>query len=156
MVSFLIVSIHIATNVSIFLFLNASKTHNGMTLKIFSANAMVSLLLMGLHFLILFCFKTVTKGYTLCQSAFKLLLERFVYWKSNVSIQSNSSFFTILHTLYIIYIRTLNCLRKKLKIWKNLYASKKKTKKKNVIMWIFLFSMGKVSAKEWQALKREK
>ena len=91
-----------------------------------SANAMVSLPLMGLHFLVLFCFKTITKGYKLCQSAFKLLLERFVYWKSNVSIQSNSSFFTILHTLCIIHIRTLNCLRKKLKIWKNLYASKKK------------------------------
>ena len=54
--------------------------------KIFSGNAMVSLLLMDLHFLVLFCFKTVTKGYISCQSAFKSLLKRFFYWKFNVSI----------------------------------------------------------------------
>ena len=50
MVSFLIVPIHIAINVSVFLFLNVSKTHKGITLKIFSENAMVSLLLIGFSF----------------------------------------------------------------------------------------------------------
>ena len=59
-------SIRIATIASIFLFLNVSKTYKGITLKIFSGNATVSLLLMSLQFLVLFCIKTVSKEYISC------------------------------------------------------------------------------------------
>ena len=40
---------------------------------------MVSLLLMGLNVIDLFCFKAVSKGNTSYQSAFKFLLKMFIH-----------------------------------------------------------------------------